>query len=74
MEKEKGKRQQEILTKFNKDILGGIKGHLFEVLSHQDLHWVLVPVIGDVLAHKVGLWTQEDKAISPNPNTSTSHS
>lgn len=45
----------EDLTKFHKDVLGGIKGHFLKVLAHQNLDGVLVPVLRDVLTHQVRL-------------------
>lgn len=47
-----------MLTEFDKDVLGGVEDDLLEVLAHQDLDWVLVPVFRNVLAHKVRLWTK----------------
>lgn len=52
------RQEEEALTKLHKDILGGIKDDLLEVLANQDLDRVFVPVVGDVLAHEMGLWGQ----------------
>lgn len=43
------------LTKFHKDVLRGIKGHLLKVFANQNLYRGLVPVVRDVLAHEMGL-------------------
>lgn len=44
-------RQAEVLTEFHEDVLGGIKGHILEVLANQNLNGGFVPVFRDVLAH-----------------------
>ena len=39
--------------KFNKDVLVDIHGDIVEVLADEDLDGLLVPVLGDLLAHQV---------------------
>lgn len=45
----------QLLTELHKDVLGGIKDHVLEVLADQDVDGGFVPVLRDVLAHEVGL-------------------
>lgn len=43
------------LTELDKHILGFIKCHLLEILAHEGLDRMLVPVRGDLLAQEIGL-------------------
>lgn len=53
-----------LLTEFNKDVLGSVEDNFLKVLAHQDFDGVLVPVIRNVLAHEVRLWTRTQKKSS----------
>lgn len=44
-----------VLTELYKYVLRWVEGHLLKVLADQDLDRMLVPVLGDVLAHEVRL-------------------
>lgn len=44
-----------ILTELHKNILGLVVSHLLKVLAHEDFNWMLIPVLGDLLAHEMGL-------------------
>lgn len=62
---------QDALTEFDEDVLGGVKDDLLEVLAHQDFDWALVPVVRNVLAHKVRLTTrgEQNKKTVSGPST-----
>lgn len=56
------------LTEFDKDVLGLIKCHLLEGLSHQDLNGPRVPVLRGLCTQQVRLWGQTGQ---PQPGLST---
>jgi hypothetical protein len=43
------------LTELHKDVFAGIHGHLVEILSHQNLHILSIPVIRNIFRIQVDL-------------------
>lgn len=61
-----------MLTEFDEDVLGDVEDDFLEVLAHQDLDWVLVPVLRNVLAHQVRLWAETRELHGRRNKTKTS--